>query len=133
MKRNRIMFQMKEPDTSPEKQLNEVEEGNLPEKEFKIIIMKMIQDLGKRMEAKIVKMQEMFTKDLEELKNKLTGMNNTLEGIGSRITEAEEWLSDMEDRMVITVTEQYIEKRMKRNEDNLKTSRTTVNSPTLTL
>ena len=124
---------MKEPDTSPEKQLNEVEVGNLPEKEFKIIIAKMIQDLGKRMEAKIVKMQEMFTKDLEELKNKLTGMNNTLEGISSRITEAEEWLSDMEDRMVITVTEQHIEKRMKRNEDNLKTSRTTLNAPTFTL
>ena len=34
-------------------------------------------------------MQEMFTKDLEELKNKQTEMNNTLEGINSRITEAE--------------------------------------------
>ena len=48
----------------------------------------MIQDLGKRTEAKIEKMQEMFTKDLEELKNKQTEMNNTLEGIHSRITEA---------------------------------------------
>ena len=52
----------------------------------------------------------MFTKDLEELKNKLTWMYNTLEGINSRITEAEDWISDMEDRMVITVTEQHIEK-----------------------
>ena len=43
---------------------------NLPEKEFKIMIVRMIQDLGERMEAKIEKMQEMFTKDLEELKNK---------------------------------------------------------------
>ena len=120
MKRNRIIFQMKEPDTSPEKQLNEVEVGNLSEKEFRIIIVKMIQDLGKRMEAKIVKMQEMFTKDLEELKNRLTRMYNTVEGISSRITEAEEWISDMEDRMVITVTEQHIEKRMKRNEDSLR-------------
>ena len=41
---------------SPEKQLNEVEIGNLPEKEFRIMIVKMIQDLGKRMEAKIKKM-----------------------------------------------------------------------------
>ena len=104
----------------PEKQLNEVEVGNLSEKEFRIIIVKMIQDLGKRMEAKIVKMQEMFTKDLEELKNRLTRMYNTVEGISSRITEAEEWISDMEDRMVITVTEQHIEKRMKRNEDSLR-------------
>ena len=34
------------------------------------MIVKMIQDLGKRMEAKIEKMQQMFNKDLEELKNK---------------------------------------------------------------
>ena len=44
--------------------------GNLPEKEFSIMIM-MIQDLRKRMAAKIEKIQEMFTKDLKELKNKL--------------------------------------------------------------
>ena len=62
------MYQMKEQDKTPEKQPNEVETGNLPEKEFRIMIVKMIQDLGKRMEAKIKKMQEMFNKDLEELK-----------------------------------------------------------------
>ena len=47
-----------------------MEVGNLPEKELKIMIVKMIQDLGKRMEAKIEKMQEIFNKDIEELKNK---------------------------------------------------------------
>ena len=70
MKRRRAMYQMKEQDKTPEKQLNEMEIGHLPEKEFIIMIMKMIQDLGKRMEAKIEKMQEMFNEDLEELKNK---------------------------------------------------------------
>ena len=64
------MSQMKGQDKIPEKQLNEVETGNFPEKEFRIMILKMIQDLKNRMEAKIEKMQEMFTKDLEELKNK---------------------------------------------------------------
>jgi len=59
------MSQMKGQDQTPEKQLNEVEIGNLPEKEFRIMIQKMIQDLRKRMEAKIEKMQEMFTKDLK--------------------------------------------------------------------
>ena len=45
---------------------------------------------------------------------------NTLEGINSRITEAEQ-ISDPEDRMVeITAAEQNIEKRMKRNEDSLR-------------
>ena len=47
-----------------------METGNLPEKQFRIMIVKLIQDLGKKMEAKIEKMQEMFNKDLEELKNK---------------------------------------------------------------
>ena len=59
-KRQSAMYQMKEQDKMPEKQLNEVEIGNLPEKEFRIMRVKMIQDLGKRMEAKIEKMQEMF-------------------------------------------------------------------------
>ena len=49
------------------------------------------------MEAKIEKMRQMFTKDLEELKNRQTEMNNTLEEIHGRITEAEEWINDLED------------------------------------
>ena len=97
------MYQMKEQDKTPEKKLNELEIGNLQEKEFRIIIVKMIQDLRKRMAAKIKKIQEIFNKDLQELKNKQTEMNNTkaemnntisemkstLEGINSRTTEAE--------------------------------------------
>ena len=47
---------MKEKDKTTEKQQNEVEIGNLPEKEFKIMIVKIIQNLRKRMEAKIEKM-----------------------------------------------------------------------------
>ena len=130
------MYQMKEEDKTPEKQLNEVEIDNLPEKAFRIMIVKMIQDLGKRMEANIEKMKEMFNKDLEELENKhleelnnkqtemnntIIEMKNTLEGLNSRITEAEEWIGDLEDRMVeFTATEQNKEKRMKRNEDSLR-------------
>ena len=72
MKRERAMYQMKEQDKTPEKQLNVVEIGNFPEKEFRIMIVKMIHDLTKSMEAKIEKMQEIFNKDLEELKNKQT-------------------------------------------------------------
>ena len=89
-----------------------MEIGNHPEKEFRIMIVKIIQDLGKTMK----KMQEIFSNDLEEQ----TEVNNTLEGINSRLTEAEEQISDLEDRMVeIIAAEQNIEKRMKRNEDNL--------------
>ena len=58
------MFQMKEQDKTPEERLSEVEIGNLFEKEFRIMIVKMIQDPGKIMEAKIKKMQEMFNKKI---------------------------------------------------------------------
>ena len=74
------------------------------------------------------KIQETFNKDLEELKSKQTMMNNTIneiknspEGINSRITEAEEWISDQEDKIVeITTAERNEEKRMKRIEDSLR-------------
>ena len=80
----------------------------------------MIQDLGKRMEAKIEKMQEMFTKDLQELKNKQTEMNNRPEGIHSRIIEAEAQINDLENRIVeITGAKQNIGKEKKRTEDSL--------------
>ena len=55
------MSQIKGQNKTPEKQLNEVEIGKLPEREFRIMMVKMIQDLRKTME----KMQEMFTKDPE--------------------------------------------------------------------
>ena len=76
MKKQNIMSQMKGQNKMPEKQLKDMVIGNLKEKELRIMIVKMIQDLGKRMEAKFEKMQEKFTKDLEELKNKQTEMNN---------------------------------------------------------
>ena len=60
------MSHVKGQDKTPEKQLNEGEIGNLPEKEFRIMTVKTIQDLRKIME----RMQEKFTKDPEELKNK---------------------------------------------------------------
>ena len=53
--------------------------------------------------------------------NTITEMKTTLEGINSRITDAEERISDLEDRMVeFTAAEQNKEKRMKRNEDSLR-------------
>ena len=56
---------------------NEEEIGSLFEKEFRVMIVKMIQYLGNTME----KMQEMFNKDLEELKSKQKIMNNTINEI----------------------------------------------------
>ena len=116
-------MQAKEQDKNPQGQINEEEIGKLPEKEFRVMIVKMIQNLGNRIE----KIQEMFNKDLEEQKSKQTVMNNTiteikntLEGINSRITEAEEQVSELENKTVeISAAQQNKEKRMKRMEDSL--------------
>ena len=83
------------------------------------MIVKMTQNLGNRME----KTQEMFNKDIEDLKSKQTMMNNTknkiknaVEEIYSRITEAKQWKSDLEDKIVeITTTEQNKEKKNEKN------------------
>ena len=74
MKRKRNIQQVKEHDKSPPNQTKE-EIGSLPEKEFRIMIIKMIQNLENKMElqinsleTRIEKMQEKFNKDLEEIK-----------------------------------------------------------------
>ena len=64
---------MKEQGKNLQDQINEEKIGNLPEKEFRVMIVKMIQNLGNKMEAQIEKIQEMFNKHLEELKNKQRG------------------------------------------------------------
>ena len=61
---------MKKQDKNLQEQLNEEETGNLPVNGVRVIIVKMIQNLGKRMEAKTKKIQEMFNKEIENLKNK---------------------------------------------------------------
>ena len=55
------------------------------------------------------------------MNNTINEIKNSLEGINSRITEAEEWISDLEDKIVEIITEeQNKEKRMKRIEDSLR-------------
>ena len=115
---------MKEQTRNTEVQINEEEIGKLPENEFRIMIVKMIKTLENRME----KMQGSISKDLEELKDKhretnitITEIKNTLEGFDSRISEAEEKIHKLEDKMVeITFKEQNKVKRMKRTEDSLR-------------
>ena len=77
MKRQRNTQQVKEQESCPPNQTKEEEIGNLPEKEFQILIVKMIQNLEIKMESpfeinsletRIEKMQERFNKDLEEIK-----------------------------------------------------------------
>ena len=65
-----------EQDKTPEEQLRDVETGNIPERNITVMIVKMIQDLGKRIDTQVKKIQEMFNKDLEELKNRDEQHNN---------------------------------------------------------
>ena len=66
MRRQRNKQQMEEQGKKPPDETNEEEIVSLPEKEFRVMIVKMMQNLGNRME----KIQETFKKDLEELKSK---------------------------------------------------------------
>ena len=114
MKRQRNNQQVKEQDKCPPNQTKEEEIGNLHDKEFQIMIVKMIQNLEIKMESqingpgtRIEKMQERFNEDLEEIKksqyimnNEINEIKNTLEATNSRITEAEDRISELEDRMV---------------------------------
>ena len=129
MKRQRNIQQVKEHDKCPPNQTKEEEIGSLPEKEFRKMIVKMTQNLENKMElqinsleTRIEKMQEMFNKDLGEIKNnEVNEIKNTLEGTNSRITETEDRISEVKDRMVeINEAKRKKEKRIKRNEDNLR-------------
>ena len=70
MRQQKNMSQMKEQGKNLPDQINEEEIAMYLKKEFRVMIVNMIQNLGNRMEARIEKIQEMFNKDLEELKNK---------------------------------------------------------------
>ena len=110
MKRQRNIQQVKEHDKCPPNQTREEEIVSLPEKEFRIMILKMIQNLEDKMElqinsleTRIEKMPKIFNNDLEEIKKSQSIMNNaineiknTLEGTNSRIMEAEDRIGELE-------------------------------------
>ena len=109
MKKQRNTQQVKEQDKCPPNQTKEEEIGNLPDKEFRIMIVKLIQNLEIKMESqiniletRIEKMKERFNMDLEEIKksqyiinNAINEVKNTLKGTNSRIMEAEDRISEL--------------------------------------
>ena len=127
MKRQRNIQQVKEHDKSPQNQTKKEEIGSLNEKEFRIMIVKMIQNFESKMElqinsleTRIEKTQEKFNKDLEEIKKSQSIMNNaqheikgSLEGTNSRINEAEKRISEVKDKMV-EINEAETKKEKKR-------------------
>ena len=82
MQRNTV--QMKEQNRNTDIQIHKEETGKLPEKKFRIMIVKMIKNFERKME----KMQKSINKDLEELKNKHAETNNTITEIKNTLEES---------------------------------------------
>ena len=94
MKREGNTQQVKEQDKRPPNETKEEEIGSLPEKEFRKVIVKMNQNLENKMElqinsleTRIEKMQEMYNKDLEEMKKSHSIMNNAINEIKNTLRE----------------------------------------------
>ena len=93
MRRQRNMFQIKEQDKSSGKELNKIEINSLPDKEYKLMVIRMLTELGRR----INEHSENFNKELEnikksqrELKNTIMERKNSLEGSNNRVDDTEE-------------------------------------------
>ena len=106
IQRNRLYSKQKNKITTLEKDLKEVETSDFPDKEFKVMVTKILTDLRRRMDEQ----SKNFTKEVEnirryqmevaELKNTITKLKNILEETNNRPDEAEERISEPEDRAV---------------------------------
>ena len=88
---------MREKEKNPENQLSDQESLSLQEKDFRLLMLKMMQDIGNKLEAKMDNLQETLSKEIqdiklkqEEMQNTITEIKNSLEAANSRIQEAEE-------------------------------------------
>ena len=97
MKRQRTITQMREKEKTPENQLSDQEILSLQEKDFRLLMLKMMQDFGNRLEENIDNLQKTLSKEIQDLKlkqaemqNTITEIKNSLEAANSRIQEAKE-------------------------------------------
>ena len=97
MRRQRTIIQITEKPKTPEKQLSDLETISLQEKDFRLLMLKMMQDIGNRLEEKTDNLQQTLSKEIQDLKlkqaemqNTITEIKNSLEATNSRIQEAEE-------------------------------------------
>ena len=97
MKRQRTITQMREKGKTPENQFNDEEILSLQEKDFRLLMLKVMQGIGNKLEAKMDNLQETLTKEIqviklkqEEMQNTITEIKKSLEAANSRTQEAEE-------------------------------------------
>ena len=118
-------YKIMEQEKPPEKQLSD-----LQEKDFRLMMLKMMQDIGNKLKTKIDNLQQTMSKEIQDLKikqsemqNTITEIKNSVETSNSRIQEAEERISEVEDRLVeITDAEQKrkkIEKKLRESQRTL--------------
>ena len=80
-----------EKNKNSERKLHEMEASNLADREFRVMIIRMLNNMKKDIET--------IKKDLSEIDNETSEINNTLEGINSRLDEAEDQSSDLKDKV----------------------------------
>ena len=68
MKRQRTITQMREKETPPENQLSDQEILSFQEKDFRLLMLKMMQDIGNKLEAKMDNLQETLSKEIQDIK-----------------------------------------------------------------
>ena len=90
-------MKQKKQDKIPQKELSE-EISNLPNKEFKVMLLKMFKELRRRIDEhreKINKKLENIKKNQKNLENTITEIKNRLQGINSRLDDSEKWISEL--------------------------------------
>ena len=97
MKRQRTITQIRQKEKIPLKQLTDQEILSLQEKHFRVLMLKMMQAIGNKLEAKMDNLQETLSNEIqdiklkqEEMQNTIMEIKNSLEAANSRIQEAEE-------------------------------------------
>ena len=98
---------MREKGKTPENQLSNEEILSIQEKDFRLLMLKKMQDIGNKLEAKMDNLQETLSKEIqdiklkqEEMQNTITEIKNSLGAANSRMQEAGERISEVEDRLV---------------------------------
>ena len=97
MKRQNCNSDKREKKKAPEKQVSDQKILSLQEKDFRLLMLKMMQDIGNKLEAKMDNLQETLSKEIqdiklkqEEMQNTITEIKKSLEAANSRTQEAEE-------------------------------------------
>ena len=119
MRRQRNTFQAREQDKTPGKGLNETEISDLLDKEFKQNIIRMLTDIGRRMDEQselISKELENIKKNQSEMKTTILELKNSLEGLNSRVEDIEEQISEVDERL-----EEITQAEQKKESDRTRT------------